>query len=503
MKVKLNVKLFLFSIFVILCFLTLMVVSIDIANKKFEDSLHKKELQKMDYLAETLATFYSENGGWSTLKQNIDLWGMLLKSGWADEEASQSERNKRYQDLSVIYHSPIPEWDSMNLGPRICLLDADKKYINGQTKYPIEECTLLPIELSGKAVGWLGLVKGRIVYKPVIQVFKRYQSMIFYIMGSVFFIILIFIVFIFSRFTLMPIKRLAAATKKLGRLDFNTRIPVESSDEIGELAENFNDMAQRLEHYEQNQKQWLMDISHELRTPLSALICEIEALKDGIRKPSKKLISSLSHEIKHIIKLVNDINDISLMETGTFTIKRETVKPLPILSQEAYIFKKRFETNGMSLEVEFGEDDADLQIIGDSIRLKQLFINIIENAIRHSQHPGRLVIRQTRDDGHIKFIFEDSGPGVPDEALPFLFNRLYRVDPSRSRKTGGNGLGLSICKSIVEMHNGKIHARNIQGGGFMIEILLPIKYNSGNSIEDQSDPEDRGGKNEKGEFINC
>ena len=490
MRFRLNIKIFIFSIIVILCFVASMAFSIDVANRKFEDYINHKEIEKLGFLADTLAKFYSEHGGWGPLIEDRDLWNSLLRRGWESVDKVDMTRPKEAKSkepiVSVIYHSPVPIWDQLDLGPRICLFDENKKYINGVDNHPAEECTLLPILLEARNIGWLGLIKGRTIYQPLDQAFRNTQSMTLYVISGAFLFILIFIAIIFSRHMLMPITRLAAATKMLGRLNFNTRIPVESSDEIGQLAEYFNDMAWKLEDYERIQKQWLTDISHELRTPLSVLICEIDALKDGIRKPNQELFVSLSNEMRHLIKLVNDINDISLIETGTFTVKKGLVKPLPILSQVLHIFQKRLENNGMSIEIELEPAAADIQIIGDSNRLIQLFTNIFENAIIHTKKPGRLFIRQTSDAEWIKFVFEDSGPGVPDEALPLIFDRLYRLDSSRSRATGGTGLGLAICKSIVEMHNGKIGARNVQGGGLMIEIVLPIQNNPGDSIEEPS-----------------
>jgi len=487
MRFNLRYKIFLFSIILIVCLFLSIICSIVITNKNFNAEVKASEYRKLNYLGDTLATFYNKNGGWGLLIKNEYLWDALLEESWLKENYVFKAQKKaiptdddvvatvlRYQHDSLV----IPIWDQLNMRPRTCLFDVSKTYIIGEKEIPFGEGTLLPIKLSGSVIGWLALQKSKTTYQPLNQMFGPNQSRTLFIIGSLFLIILIFSIIMFSKHIVTPITRLAAATNNLGHRNFNIQIPVKTSDEIGQLAENFNYMAQKLEHYEQNEKQWLMDISHELRTPLSVLFCEIDALKDGIRKPNQALLTSLSDEIKHLVKLVNDISDISLIETGAFTVKKKLVKPLPILSHEAYIFKKRFESNDMSIEVELDPAEADLQIIADSNRLMQLFSNILENAIRYTKKPGRLIIRQAHDAEYIKFMFEDSGPGIPDETLPLIFNRLYRADLSRSRKTGGNGLGLAICKSIVERHNGKILARNIQYGGFMIEILLPIANNT-------------------------
>ena len=282
------------------------------------------------------------------------------------------------------------------------------------------------------------------------------------------------IAFLLSRHLLAPIKRLSEAAEALGDRNFSTRIPVVSKDELGTLAIRFNTMAEKLETYERNQQQWLSDISHELRTPLSVLIGEIEALQDGIRKPDKASLSSLCAEARHLSKIVNDLHYLSLSEAGTAPMEMNIIKPLPVLSQAIYFFQNRMVNNEMSVEVLLDPAAADLQMKGDRDRLMQLFTNLLENALNHTNKPGALTIRQTNSGRQLTIIFEDTGPGVSELALPRLFDRLYRADPSRNRKTGNSGLGLAICKTIVENHNGKILAQNSEKGGLKIEIRLPV-----------------------------
>ena len=377
----------------VICLVALMAFSIAVSNKKFDRYIQEKEGQRLQYLAEALVVFYSENGGWGSLKENFDLWDTILEKGWLKKELGNSPDNQETKEIDIItiiyqdnYMPPV--WDPLNLGPRICLLDENKKYIIGRNTDPIEKCSLLQIELEGKTIGWLSIKEGPKLYQPLDRAFQQNQLKLLYIIGGVYLFILISITFLFSKQILRPITQLSEATKKLGHLDFNTRIPVKSSDELGELAMQFNNMTQKLEDYERNQKQWLTDISHELRTPLSVLICEIDALDDGIRKPDKGSLTALGNEARHLMKLVNDLNDISLIEAGVHKLKRKLLKPLPILSEDVYVFQKRFKNHNMSIEFEFDETAADIQIQGEYDRLKQLFSNILENAIRHTKKPG-------------------------------------------------------------------------------------------------------------------
>lgn len=492
MRFKIHLKLVIFSIVTVGCFIILVAGSLSISNREFEEYIYLGEIERAGYLSDTLSAFYGENGGWAPLIDNYELWMTLLKKGWSVENLGETDRPEEENYgvdekdvppkpdddppiITVMYQrTPNPSWDPLDLSRRISLYDLDRNYIAGVSNIPAEECTLLPIHHGETVVAWLGLKRSYKVYQPLSQALMHSRSMPIIMIICVFVLILAIIAVLFSKHMLTPIARLAEATKKLGQRDFNVRIPVSNSDEIGDLANHFNNMAQKLENYERNQQQWLADISHELRTPLSALICDIDALMDGVRTPDRKSLVSISQEARHLKNLVNDIHDISLIESGAFSVEKKLLKPIPILCQKLDFFQNVLEDNNISLTVRIDPSSADLRIKGDEHRLMQLFSNIIDNTIRHTTKPANLTVSQQHDDERLTLIFEDSGPGVPEETLPKLFHRLYRADASRNRATGGSGLGLSICKSIVEMHDGTITLKNGTGGGLRVEVDLPL-----------------------------
>lgn len=480
MKFKLSVKIFLAFLLVTIVSVVLMSTLIKhFANRDFEMYIHQIEMERLDSLADTMATFYRERNGWQSLVKNYELWATLLRSVLTKGESRSSfespgplnSADNRAASSTSINSPPI--WDPFNVGPPFCLFDAQKKRVTG-TPGAFEEFTVVPINVDGKTVGWLGSKSGPQRAHPLDQAFLQKQSKVFYMIGAATLFISAIIALLLSKNLLTPIRQLSEATKALTQRNFGTRIPVKSSDELGNLAHRFNEMAQKLEDYEQKQQQWLSDISHELRTPLSVLLGEIEALQDGIRKPDEGSLSSLRDEARHLSNIVNDLSDLSLTEAGAISMKKESFRPLSILNQTIHIFKNRFESSGMSLDVDLGPAPGDLRMIGDPDRMMQLFSNLLNNAISHTLKPGQLIIRQTCLADRLKLTFEDTGPGVPDEALPRLFDRLYRADPSRNRMTGGSGLGLAICKSIIENHNGMIKAQNVEKGGLNIEIMLPL-----------------------------
>jgi two-component system, OmpR family, sensor histidine kinase BaeS len=487
MKLSLSIKIFITFLLVTVTSSLLIGIAVRVSNNYFEKYAQLKDMKKLEYLAKAASEFYSENKGWGLFLQNPELWRSWLNSGSSkvdkikpsQEGGPPLEPTITMRPISLDRVPPMPIWDPLNLGPRLALFDAEKKRVVGTPAGSINDYDILPIMADNNTVGWIGLKQKMKRSDTLDQEYLQKQSMIIFITGAIVLLASSLFALIFSRHLLRPIRLLADATKALTQRNFGVRVKVQSSDELGNLAERFNFMAKKMEDYEQNQLRWLSDISHELRTPLSVLIGEIEAIQDGVRKADERSLTSLCDEARHLEKLVNDLHALSLAEAGAITIKMTSLKPVSILTQAIYHFQTRIENSGMAVDVRVEPNGDELKMLGDPLRLVQLFSNIIENALIHTEKPGRLVVRQTHSNNTICLSFEDTGPGVPEESLPRLFERLYRADSSRSRSTGGSGLGLAICKSIVELHHGKIKAQNGSEGGLKIEITFPLEQNNG------------------------
>ena len=232
-------------------------------------------------------------------------------------------------------------------------------------------------------------------------------------------------------------------------------------------------MARTLEQYEKLRQQWISDISHELRTPLSILRGEIEALLDGIREASSQRLESLHAEVIHMSRIVSNLHDLSLAESAALHIRREPVDLVQAVRACLQKFQAMFAERGIEIADVLG-DAKTITIKGDKDWLTQVFSNLLENTLRYTDFPGCLTVRLLCTPGNVRLEFADTKPAVPTEALERLFDRLYRVDPSRSRALGGSGLGLSICNTIIEAHGGTITARHAEAGGLQIEITLPL-----------------------------
>lgn len=246
-----------------------------------------------------------------------------------------------------------------------------------------------------------------------------------------------------------------------------------SGDEFGQLAQDLNDLATILENNRLARSQWIADISHELRTPLSILRGKIEALQDGVYQPTAEVFQGLHREVMQLGMLVDDLYQLSLSDLGAMSYRRVEVQPCWALEQAIATLEPELALNRLTLTIEV-DIDGEASLFGDNERLKQLFTNLLANSIRYTDPGGSIRIVVRREKEQLVYTFEDSAPGVSDPDLGRLFDRLYRVDGSRSRELGGAGLGLSICHSIVTGHNGDIEVAHSPLGGLLVRIRLPL-----------------------------
>lgn len=370
--------------------------------------------------------------------------------------------------------------DPNTLHRRLCLFDADKQYLAGNDYHPRDKITFQPIVISNQAVsktiGWLGLKNLDKRINPLELEFLKRQTNSFYTLGAAIFILAIFISYIMSRHLLAPIRELVRGTKSMANFDFNTKIMVRSTDELGGLAKDFNIMAQTLQQYETLRKNWISDISHELRTPVAVIRSKIEALQDGIRVMTPTMLDSLHTDILGLGKLVNDLHLISLADSKNMSVNREPVNIFELINQCLDTFLIRLEQQKITIQTDWEKEDR-LDINGDTILLTRVFSNLVENSLRYTDSPGTLKISHAIKRKVLNLYFEDSAPGVPDNCFETIFDRLYRVEQSRNRALGGSGLGLSIAKQIITNHRGTIEAFSSPLGGLKINIELPLHKN--------------------------
>jgi two-component system OmpR family sensor kinase len=271
-----------------------------------------------------------------------------------------------------------------------------------------------------------------------------------------------------------PMRELTDATRAITAGDLSRRVRVEADDEIGDLARAFNQMAAELERAEALRRQMTADIAHELRTPLSVIQGNVEALQDGVFPLTLEALEPIQAKTELLGRLVEDLRNLALAEAGQLPLDRQPTDLARLAEGAVAAFQPAAEAKGIALELALASDlplaDADPQ------RVEQVLVNLLSNALRHTPAGGRVEIEMAPvPAGRLTVRITDTGPGIPLEALPNVFERFYRVDRGRGRGEGGDGtgLGLAVARSIVEAHGGVIKAENAPGRGASFWFTLP------------------------------
>ncbi|CAH0119544.1 MULTISPECIES: ATP-binding protein [unclassified Paenibacillus] len=277
---------------------------------------------------------------------------------------------------------------------------------------------------------------------------------------------------ILSRKMSRPLIQMEEATRQIAAGKLETRVETVSKDEIGSLAQAINDLAEDLQRYRDTRNEFFANISHELKTPITYLEGYANVVSQELyetEEEKRKYLDIISEEAKRLNRLIHDLFDLSKMEEGRIPLSPEPVYVNELLDRVMKKVSMKSEAKGLQLIKKMSEPD--LLIYGDSNRLEQIFFNLFDNAIRYTQQ-GNIVISAKQNKGMVCVSVEDSGVGIPPKELPYLFERFYRVEKSRSREHGGSGLGLAIAKKLVEMHDGTIHVFSKYGQGTRFDVCL-------------------------------
>ena len=270
-----------------------------------------------------------------------------------------------------------------------------------------------------------------------------------------------------------PVKRLADASRRIAAGEYAERVPAGGPTEIDELASSFNAMAEALERVEQRRMELIGDVAHELRTPVTVIHGYIEGLADGVFPASAETWTRLGEETARLIRLVEELQELSRAEAGQFTLTLARVDPSEAVRAAAARLEPAFATERLALQVEapvgLPSVDADLD------RLVQILSNLLTNALKYTPAPGTVRIAASREGNGVAFSVRDSGIGIATEQLPHVFERVYRVDRSRARSSGGSGVGLTIAKAIAEAMSGTLAAESAgPGQGSTFTLWLPL-----------------------------
>jgi two-component system sensor histidine kinase BaeS len=422
----------------------------------FIDYIKRGNEQRLQLLGDALGEQYALHGNWQFLRNNDRFVFQILRSL---EHDSNDDR-------------PGPGMPPHGWRTQFWVVDQNARTLVGP-RAPI------PPDGTRRAIIVNGVNVGAVIASPVERLtrntdinFDRQQKRTSWLIVALSTLLAALATFPLARGLLAPVKRLVEGTHQLAAGNFSTRVTATGADELGKLAQDFNQLASTLERNQQMRRDFMADISHELRTPLAVLRGELEAIQDGLRKFTPDSVASLQAEVATLTKLVEDLHQLSMSDEGALAYQKASVDVVTLLEMAAGAFRERFASRGLTIAFSLPEN---ITVFGDRDRLMQLFNNLLENSLRYTDSGGRLLISATTEGQSVTIDFADSAPGVTDEQLALLCERFYRAEGSRNRASGGSGLGLAICLNIVEAHGGTLNATHSPFGGVSIKVVLPLE----------------------------
>jgi signal transduction histidine kinase len=433
-----------------------------------------------DELIAELQDYYAQNGSWRGVESLL---------GGAGRGQGQGMMHGQGQ--------------GMMMGQRLRLADADSAIVADTSTTPsgkltaAEKSAAVPLEVDGRTVGYL-YWQGGMAFTAADQTFLVSRLTRGAITAGLIAAGFSLLLALLLAYTLMrPVRELTRAARRLGERDLSQRVRVSGNDELAELARSFNNMADSLQQAEDSRRALTADIAHELRTPLAVQRANLEALQDGVYPLTPENLSPVIEQNFLLTRLVDDLRTLALADAGQLTLERtptdinalvqrvvERFQPQASARQIALRFDSVQEVQRTAQQTE-SASALHLSLNIDPQRIEQILSNLLSNALRYTPDGGQIAVRiivkppsrgvvaGTSGPGGVQISVRDSGPGIPSEDLPHIFERFYRVDRSRSRSEGGSGLGLAIARQLAEAHGGSLIAANHPQGGAVLSLSLP------------------------------
>ena len=380
----------------------------------------------------------------------------------SNKQTSQLNQNNEHGKKQFV---AIP--DRLGLSSRLSLYDNRHQFIVGEPT--TDQISYRPIMVGQEIVGYLGL-------KPVLD--QEDASSINFFSNQKRYLLLVYALTVLSSLVaalLMatyfkkPIQRLLKATLELTRGNYQHQVVIKRNDELGDLSNQLNHLADILHQHEESRRQWVADTSHELKTPLAVLQAQIEAMQDGIRKATPEHLDAMMRQVSSLKKLTQDLADLAQADAQQLKCYFSEVDPWDVVVQEVENFRSTFEQH--QLEVSLSGEGAKLSL--DRDRLKQIIVNLLGNCVRYTEQGGKIQIHTQQNDQQWILYVEDSPFGLSDEQLTRLGERFYRVDDSRTRSTGGTGLGLALSCKLAQALGGSLSFDHSPLGGLRCVLTFP------------------------------
>lgn len=414
--------------------------------------------------SERVLAYYQQNGSWEGLNlQTLERFSppSIQPTPQPQPRRETSPRPSGYLMLLADAEGkviiPVPPYRQGDLLPEEVLAEGE------------------PLVLDGEVIGTVITMGGPPPYDPRERHYlQRSNRALFYAaLGAT--LLALALSLWFARQLTLPLRQLTSAIRSMAGGRLGQQVETTSHDEVGQLAESFNQMSRELARLNAQREQMTADIAHDLRTPLTVLSGYLEAMADGVLQPSRERLEAMHQEVQRLHRLVEDLRTLSLADAGVLTLQKSPLSPADLVSQAVAAYRPLAAQQGIRLSTQI---EADLPLIrADGDRLLQVLDNLISNALRHTPPGGQVWCGARRGDGNdtgaVLFTVRDTGEGIASHDLPHIFERLYRADKSRSN--GQSGLGLAIARSLVEAHGGRIWAESAPGMGSAFFFTIPVE----------------------------
>ncbi len=423
----------------------------------FDEYIYGLEQNRLENIAHRMSELYATHSAWP---RNIE-----------HQFQGVSNRPPRHVPPHLSEPPRNNQRPSARLQPRTgphptALFDLEGKRIAGADLHKSsQDRASVPILVGDQLVGHVQSVPRLRISRPLEHAFSRRQSETSIVIGIVSILLAILFATYLASLMLAPVRRLLGGVSELSRGNYAVELKETRNDELGDLMTDFDFLAVTLRKTQQARQRMFADISHELRTPLTILSAELEALRDGVREFNRENLDSLEEEVARLRHLIDDLYEISTSDLGAL---RYTFAPRDLQD----ILSNALRTLPAS-ELNITTTLESAMVSVDERRIDQLFRNLLWNAIAYTDVPEHIEVRLTNTPHMSEVTLSDTAPSVPLEQCQHLFDPLYRVEESRSRRTAGAGLGLAISRKIVEAHSGTITAEPSSLGGIKITVRLP------------------------------
>ncbi len=445
-----------FSIVILIGLVTVAVLINTQVSTKFRQFVIHNDMMDSS-LVTALQSYYAETGGWTgaeTVFNAIPGIGMGMGKGMgARTQHGMANLTLTDTNGNVVFsrRADTPSQLSAN-----------------------ELADAIPLQVSGGVVGYLHfLPPGNNELNAAELAFLRQVNLSILQAGVIAAVLGLALGIIIARGLSAPLQSLSVAAKRIAHGDLKQRVPEKGAQEIAALAQSFNEMASALAEAETLRQNLVADVAHELRTPLTVLQGNLRAILDGVYKLDPSEITRLYDQTRHLIRLVNDLRELTQAEAGQLTLNRVTVDLTALARDTISLFEPVAAAENIALHADLPASLPPLSV--DSARLSQVLHNLLANAIRHTPAGGSVTLRGGSNADSVWLAVADTGEGIATADLPRVFDRFYRADRARARATGGSGLGLAIARAIITAHGGEISATSagIAGEGSTFTIRLP------------------------------